>query len=114
MASNTCRNCNTLLNPNQSYCEQCGENNPHFVKPTYENNESTSSTKQTSFTSSNSYSAYPPPQEGTAVGWFFLALFFPIIGFILAFGFKNDKPKAYSASLTGSILRLIITFIAVL
>lgn len=113
MGSNTCRNCNGSLSAHQSYCEQCGENNPNYVKLTNSNSEPFSSNSTTSSKQTSPFSYSVPPQEGTAVGWFFVGLFFPIIGFILAFSFKNDKPKAYSASLTGAIIRLIITFIAV-
>jgi hypothetical protein len=110
MAEHVCRNCSTSLDPSVSYCEQCGENNPYYVKPTKKERDAY---QQSYSSSSSTYQrpyAKPVVQEGNGVGWLFFGLFFPIIGIILYFAFKQEKPVAASRVLTGSLIRLAFGF----
>jgi hypothetical protein len=112
MAEHVCRNCSTSLDPSVSYCEQCGENNPYYVKPSKKEREAY---QQSYSSSSSAYQrpyAKPIAQEGSGVGWLFLGLIIPILGFILYFVFKSERPVASKQSLTGAIIGSVIGFFA--
>ena len=111
MAEHVCRNCSTSLDLSVSYCEQCGENNPHYIKPTNKDREEYQQSPSSSSSSYNRPYARPLVQEGSGVGWLFLGLFFPLIGFILYFVFKKERPVASKQSLTGAIIGFVIGFI---
>ena len=105
MASLKCSSCGTLVTTEDRYCQNCGENNPKFVEV-----KTTTSSSSTSYSSNHSYSSSTPAREGSGVGWFFFALFFPYISIFLYFSFKKDEPNAASMSLTGSIIGFIFLF----
>ncbi len=103
MANLKCSSCGTMVSSDDRYCTHCGENNPKFV-------EVKTTTSSTSYSTSSSYSSSNTVQEGSGIGWFFLALFIPYVGIILYFSFKKEKPNASSMSLTGAIIGFVIGF----
>lgn len=50
----------------------------------------------------------PAKVEGNCFGWSVLSFFIPLVGLILYFCWKKEKPKAAKASLNGMITRLVI------
>ena len=106
MASLKCSSCGTLVNIDDRYCQNCGENNPKFVEV-----KTTTSSSSTSFSSNNSYSSTTPVEEGSGIGWFFLALCIPIIGFLIHFSLKDVRPNAASNSFAGAVINLVLLFI---
>jgi hypothetical protein len=109
MSEHTCQNCKNAIYIYQSYCENCGENNPKYVKPKTESFDVPPPSNSSNYSNTNqNYYSYKPSttEEGTTVGWFILGLFFPIVGFILYFSFKKDKPKASNSSVTGAFIGL--------
>lgn len=53
-------------------------------------------------------------EEGSCFGWSVLGFFIPIVGLILYFCWKNEKPKAAKASLHGFFAYLIIVALYIL
>jgi hypothetical protein len=105
MANLKCSSCGTLVTTEDRYCQNCGENNPKFIEV-----KTTTSSSSTSYSSNNSYSSSTPVQEGSGLGWFFLALFIPIIGFLIHFVLKDERPNAASNSFTGAVINLVFLF----
>jgi hypothetical protein len=108
MAEHLCQNCSTSLDSSVSYCEHCGENNPHYVKPPKKEGIEY---QQTYSSTSSSYQrpyAVPTKQEGSGVGWLILGLFFPLFGLILYFVFKQEKPVAANRSITGAAIGVFL------
>lgn len=108
MAEHICQNCSTVLDPSVSYCEQCGENNPYYVKSAKKRDD-----ENQPFRSSPNPSYYSAPyvkKEGSGTGWFILGFFIPIFGLIMYFVFQNDKPVAANRSITGALIGFIIFF----
>jgi len=56
----------------------------------------------------------PAKQEGNCFGWSVLGFFIPIVGLILYFCWKNEKPKAAKASLHGFFAYLIVVALYIL
>lgn len=108
MAEQLCRNCSTPLDLSVSYCEQCGENNPYYVKPLKKEREAYQPSYSSTHTSTQRSYNTTPKQEGSGAGWLILGLFFPFIGFILYFVFKQEKPIAANRSLTGAIIGVVL------
>jgi hypothetical protein len=97
-----CPSCGSLVNEEERYCSRCGENNSKFVEVSQSNTSSTPN-------SSNSSSSYSNSTDtSSGIGWFFLGLFFPLVGFILYFSFKNENPTASTMSSSGAWIGLII------
>jgi RNA polymerase subunit RPABC4/transcription elongation factor Spt4 len=104
MAQLKCGNCGAYLTTDDRYCQSCGENNSKFIDPKESSsNQNQQSTTHYSYTNSN--------RESSGVGWFFLGLFFPLVGFILYFTLKNDKPTASSMSAAGAWVGLFIAIV---
>ncbi len=56
----------------------------------------------------------PAKKEGNCFGWSVLGFFIPIVGLILYFCWKNEKPKAAKASLHGFFAYLIVVALYIL
>lgn len=56
----------------------------------------------------------PVKEEGNCFGWSVLGFFIPLVGLILYFCWKKEKPKAAKAALNGMITRLVIYAISFL
>jgi hypothetical protein len=106
MAEHVCRNCSTTLDSTVSYCEQCGENNPFYIKQKKEH-QADNKTSFNSSTSSFSHTTYVK-QEGNGTGWFILGFVFPIAGIIMYFIFQQNKPLAANRSITGAVIGIFI------
>ena len=102
MSQSKCSSCGTFVKSDERYCSSCGENNPKFVEV------SQSSMSSSSYSSNSSSSNSNSTDSSSGIGWFFLGLFFPYIGFILYFTFKNENPTASTMSSSGAWIGLII------
>lgn len=52
----------------------------------------------------------PVKEEGNCFGWGVLGFFIPLVGLILYFCWRKEKPNAAKAALYGMIARLAISF----
>jgi uncharacterized membrane protein YvbJ len=107
MAYTKCKNCGNSLTADDRYCQQCGENNSKFVSEV--SNEASKNKEIIESSSTGQRQTYAArPQEGQGIGWFVLGLMIPLVGFILYFSFKPDKPNSSSMSLSGAIIGSVI------
>lgn len=81
-----CKNCGMDILNNANFCTNCGtkvDNNIEYNQPSQNN-------------------------EGSTIGWGVLGFFFPLVGLILFFVFKKDRPKASKTSGIGALIGFIL------
>ena len=100
-----CNMCGKEVSRIDRYCNNCGENNENYVEPvvvrprnqeivrqsrgTYENDQKVSYDSQQQTQQPINIHLHQPQVEGSTVGWGFLSYFFPLVGIILYFIWKN-------------------------
>lgn len=117
MNMNKCPNCGRMYSGLISECPVCKVNidsstptqsasvpatpSPApYTPPVYQPSISNNDTSQPAST--------PAKEEGNCFGWSVLGFFIPLVGLILYFCWKKEKPMAAKASLNGMITRLVI------
>lgn len=87
-----CRECGSEVDERNKYCTSCGNPmgplNPSIEHHHLENNGS--------------------------FGWFFLGLFFPLVGFILFLVWIGSKKKSAYGALIGSVVSFVLVFVLVI
>lgn len=84
-----CSNCGSDNAANTKFCTNCGTK--------------LSGTEKTENVVVNNST----PEEGSGIGWGFLGFFIPIVGIILFFVWKQDKPKSSKAAGIGALISII-------
>jgi uncharacterized membrane protein YvbJ len=81
-----CSNCGNKINDNERFCPYCGA-------------EQTGSSKSPAHTVSS--------DDTGSIGWGLLGFFIPIVGIILYFVWKNEKPLNAKIALKGAIISYV-------
>jgi len=84
---NYCSNCGTQLNSDQDVCLKCGKN---ISKSNFDT---------------------VVGQDNGSIGWGLLGFFFPFIGFILYFIWKETKPLNAKAAGKGSLIGVLLAVV---
>jgi DNA-directed RNA polymerase subunit RPC12/RpoP len=84
---NYCSNCGTQLNSDQDVCLKCGKN---ISKSNFDTVVS---------------------QDNGSIGWGLLGFFFPFIGLILYFIWKETKPLNAKAAGKGSLIGVLLAVV---
>ena len=87
-----CRNCGKLLNDEDKFCKHCGNKIIKEVVAVKEEKK----------------------EEKASIGWWFLAFFIPIIGFILFLIYRIDRKKRSKRLLSGTISGIVVFVISVI
>lgn len=85
-----CSNCGSENDSNTKFCTNCGNKLDANV----------TTTETTAVTS-----------EGSGIGWGFLGFFIPLVGIILFFAWKNDKPKGSKAAGIGALISIVLSIL---
>lgn len=117
-----CKYCGAkLFDDNDKFCPYCGKNikgeNSNNVDSDYSDDNSHNNYEDNNYNGNydNNYNSYSSnSNDSGSAGWLVLGLFFPIIGLILYFCFKNEMPQNAKMCLTGSLVSLGICAIPVL
>ena len=83
-----CSNCGSDNATNTKFCTNCG-------------------TKLTASDKTENVVVENNSNEGSGIGWGFLGFFIPIVGIILFFVWKNEKPKSSKAAGIGALISII-------
>ena len=81
-----CSNCGNKINDNEKFCPYCGA-------------EQTGNSKSPAHTVSS--------DDTGSIGWGLLGFFIPIVGIILYFVWKNEKPLNAKIALKGAIISYV-------
>jgi uncharacterized membrane protein YvbJ len=81
-----CSNCGNKINDNERFCPYCGA-------------EQTGNSKSPAHTVSS--------DDTGSIGWGLLGFFIPIVGIILYFVWKNEKPLNAKIALKGAIISYV-------
>ena len=81
-----CSNCGNKINDNEKFCPYCGA-------------EQTGNSKSPAHTVSS--------DDTGSIGWGLLCFFIPIVGIILYFVWKNEKPLNAKIALKGAIISYV-------
>ena len=102
-----CSMCNREITINDKFCNHCGENNEFYIesKPVNDDSKYTSSQRPLYQVRTNS------SNEESLSGWAGVFSFlFPIVGLVLYFVYKEDKPAAAKQALVIAIISFVIGF----
>jgi len=109
-----CELCGQALTKDLRYCPVCGQENPHYQgeeQKTYapqpqqqSGNQYYSQTSRQSKTSNN--------EDSGSIGFGILSFFIPLVGIILYFVWKNDRPKAAKSCLIGAASAFILAILS--
>lgn len=114
--ADTCSSCGNNLYGNKVKCPFCGEpisksgytsnNNQMNNNNVYKTSNSNSGSNYNS--SGSNHSKLPSSADTGGAGWGLLGFCVPLVGIILYFVFKDEKPNTAGASLTGAIIGIVL------
>jgi len=92
--ANFCGNCGNKVNENENFCSRCG------VSLNNSSNNYNNYSNQTSIVN-----------DDGGFGWAVLGYFIPLVGLILYFAWKNEKPKTAKALGKGALISVVVSFV---
>lgn len=106
-----CTMCGKELSQSDRYCPNCGENNEAFVEPRVIREEPPLSNPyhQPTYPAA---SPYNPTDDKLSVVEGIFSFFIPIVGIIIYFVSRKDKPQAAKKALTISLIAFGLAFIS--
>jgi len=91
--ANFCGNCGNKVNENENFCPRCG----------------------IGLNTSNEYNTYSNQtsivNDDGGIGWGVLGYFIPLVGLILYFVWKNERPKTAKALGKGALISVVVSFV---
>lgn len=88
-----CRNCGKFHNDQDAFCRNCG------AKIIYDDIKVVVKEEK--------------KKEKVSVGWWFLAFFFPLIGFILFFVYRKKRPRVGKRLIVGTIVGFVVGVVSI-
>lgn len=95
-----CNNCGTKLNEGSNFCANCGKQINNNVQNTPVQNNIPNPVP-------NTYQVY----DSGSFGWAILGFIIPLVGFILYFCWRANKPKCAEKALWGGVVGFCINLI---
>ena len=104
-----CSNCgNSLIsNPNENIVNQ-EKNEDIFNNSTQSINQPVNNVQQDTFVSQPNYSSYNDDSNKGSFGFALIGFLIPIVGIILYFAMKSDKPGKAKSAIKGALVSIII------
>lgn len=116
--ANVCKKCGNNLYGNKTKCPFCGEpirssgyssnnmnsNNVYNLKSNTNNNSNSQQTSR-----ENNYTQQNSNGDSGGAGWGLLGFCIPLVGIVLYFVFRDEKPYTAKACLNGALISIALT-----
>lgn len=119
----TCEYCGSQVPDNAKFCTSCGAalqqaqpaqqvyEPPAYQQPTYEQPTYQQPTYQQPYQQPYQPASTPAVNDSGSIGWGILSFLFPIVGVILYFVWRNDKPNSAKVAGIGAIIGFCVNLV---